>query len=156
MTSVLTRKYSVPTRVGPKGVTLGVIDEDSRWAYLNGQCHALAMSIHEATGWPLWMIGHTRYECGDPDHWAVATPDGRLLDIAGAQSVEHMVKVWGHCQEADRLDWEGCQRCCYSPADLDAADLFVSVVTRSYVPEYGPIGVEPLHGGCYNSPKQTW
>lgn len=83
MTSVdLSLTTHVDTPWGPTSVTLGLLDEDARYAFTQGQCHALAMAVHEDTGWPIVAWSFWRY--GDvPDHYLVKTPDGQLLDIKG-------------------------------------------------------------------------
>ncbi len=50
-------EYSIELR----GITLGKIDDDSIYAYQNGQCLALARAISERTGWPMiWLFSASR------------------------------------------------------------------------------------------------
>lgn len=71
-------------------VSPGVLDESSRLAYTQGQCHALALALHEATGWPI--IGAEDEEL-DVCHFFVRTPDGLLLDITGAHEPEEALQL---------------------------------------------------------------
>lgn len=71
-------------------VQRGVLDEAARIAFSCGQCHALALAVHEQTGWPLEAFFEVA-EWGPTlniDHVCVRMPDGRLLDARGAWSQE--------------------------------------------------------------------
>ena len=63
---------------------------DAVLTFTTGWCWALALEIHELTGWPVWIKDHLV----DPNylvHWnhvAVLRPDGQLLDIRGPQPLE--------------------------------------------------------------------
>lgn len=71
-------------------VTPGLIDADSRAAYLHGQCHALALALNETTGWDIWGS-----QDGELDivHVAVRAPDGRFLDITGLHAPKDYLKL---------------------------------------------------------------
>ena len=88
-------------------VTAGVVDAVAVDAYTNGQCHALAVALHHATGWPLVWVGPEEccydIDCAEYDddegwclcqieHVGVLTPDGAFLDIEGPQTVEPMLE----------------------------------------------------------------
>lgn len=78
-------------------VTPGVIDDAAHAAFSSGQCHALALTVHEQTGWPLRAI-----EDDDADivHVYIETPDGRALDIAGVHANrDEYVASWGSYDE---------------------------------------------------------
>lgn len=104
---------SVHTVTGSFGSThtveAGLIDDRARTAFAQGQCHALAFAMAEATGFELVWIG--RPECSyDPDcgpwwerfegerdwcecqveHIAVRDPDGVIWDIDGP-NLAHVV-----------------------------------------------------------------
>lgn len=68
-------------------VTAGVIDDNARHAFTHGACGALAVAIHDTTGWPIIAVG----KCDGLDmHYAVRRPDGLLVDIEGAHSDDDM------------------------------------------------------------------
>lgn len=69
-------------------VTPGVIDAESVRAFMTAQCHALALEIHDRTGWPL--VGLTD-EFGEVGHVMIRTPSGRLLDITGAWDADDLL-----------------------------------------------------------------
>ncbi|MGW0757105.1 hypothetical protein ACWD1Y_11555 [Streptomyces sp. NPDC002814] len=104
-------------------VTTGRLDDAARKAFSNGQCHALARALSDATGWPMAVL--VEPECKfDPDqcsyghvvedvcacqlaHMVVVRPDGAHIDIDGAHApgavsgAEGLVAV-----EADAALWE--------------------------------------------------
>lgn len=56
-----------------------------RSQYLDGECYAFAIALHEGLGWPL--IGLIREDGPVPEeiwHAGVRTPEGKLLDVRGA------------------------------------------------------------------------
>ena len=65
----------------PKGkITPSVVK-----AFTSGQCHALALALHEHTGWGIVGLFDVDYDddkYGTPNHVAVQSPDG-LVDIKG-------------------------------------------------------------------------
>lgn len=65
---------------------LGVLDGDAHRVFESGQCHALALAIHELTGWPIKGLGHL--DLGDypdsPAHCVVWCPKLKAyVDIHG-------------------------------------------------------------------------
>lgn len=52
--------------------------------FQDGQCHALALALHEQTGWPVWAL---RSPGAGDQHFLVRAPDGRLVDVTGARDV---------------------------------------------------------------------
>jgi hypothetical protein len=108
-------------------LTLGVIDEEARTAYTEGQCHALAMALHQVNGWTLYEVGTDGWCC--PDHWMVKTPDDLYVDIEGAHTYEEVLGAWGPIRRADAARWHEVNACCYVVPDLDAASAFVQAVT---------------------------
>lgn len=74
----------------------GTLDERAVHAFTEGQCHALALVLHERTGWPLRWIED---EEGDPTHCYVLAPDGRGLDIAGSHDRDEFIEAWGAWDE---------------------------------------------------------
>ena len=70
----------------------GVIDENARKVFSAGQCHALALAIHELTGWPIKGIGN-RYNDDEPQspaHCVVWCPPlKKYVDIKGAKGRDY-------------------------------------------------------------------
>lgn len=109
-------------------VTPGVIDAAAHAAFSSGQCHALAVALHDQTGWPLRAI-----EDDDTDivHVYVETPDGAALDIAGVhRNRDEYVSAWGSYDEPidreqllDLVDSGG-----WREPNLEAAASFVPTV----------------------------
>ena len=64
-------------------VTASVIDANARHAFTRGGCGALAVAIHDLTGWPIIAAGHCD---GLVMHYLVRNPAGQLVDINGAHS----------------------------------------------------------------------
>ena len=63
----------------------GIIDEAAEMVFTMGQCHSLALALHQLTGWDIVLQG-TRDPVADPMSWihaAVRHPAGPLLDIRG-------------------------------------------------------------------------
>jgi len=63
--------YTLETRSG--------ITRDAKTVFTRGQCHSLAVALHDLTQWPLYSIGGTP---DSPDHILVKTPKG-FVDIQG-------------------------------------------------------------------------
>jgi hypothetical protein len=63
----------------------GEIDDNARRAFTCGQCHALALAIHEQTGWPIaGLVSALDDDTPSmPGHVVVVTPDGDTVDING-------------------------------------------------------------------------
>lgn len=91
-------------------VTAGVRDHDAVLAFKSGQCHALALAMHERTGWPIVSVGAEECcydeDCPDDDdsdgvcscqiqHLAVQRPDGHLVDIEGPKPEEDFMEAQG-------------------------------------------------------------
>ena len=87
-------------------LTAGVLDGYALRAFKYGACAALAIALHEATGWPLVAItdSHNVFEDGTAGggsalHWTVRRPDGLLVDVGGAHCEQSLVDEY--CAEAD-------------------------------------------------------
>lgn len=76
-------------RHGSVEITPGVIDDAARFAFTAGHCHALALAIHEHTGWPMLAMSSKHSMRDILQHVVVVMPDGRWLDINGPQNPEH-------------------------------------------------------------------
>lgn len=111
-------------------ITPGVLDDAAFAAFTQGQCHALALAIHEETGWPTYGCEDGE---GDLEHLVVKTPDGRILDISGAHQLEDFLELEHHsCPDPDflvELDPEGVRALGEEPdwraPEVDVARSFV-------------------------------
>ncbi|WP_439377855.1 hypothetical protein [Amycolatopsis lexingtonensis] len=131
MTAILDRPTSVTVEAGwgEFDITPGVIDSDAVYAFENGQCHALAIALHEETGWPLVQVGVGRMYAGVPSHWMVETPAGDLLDINGVSSYEDTASQWGAMEPGSvELAWALYESGDYREPNVEAARMFVSAV----------------------------
>ncbi len=130
----------------PTKLTPGVIDEFAKRAFKFGGCGALALAIHEATGWPLVAItdAHNVEDGkalgGSALHYSVRRPDGLLIDIDGAFSDEQMIWAYGGDADdgeaavgdttiADINEWY--VECQGAPIPISLAKTFVSAVLAS-------------------------
>lgn len=82
-------------------LTPGVLDGYALRAFKYGGCGALALALHDATGWPIVAITdhYNVFEDGQAGggsalHWTVRHPDGRLIDIDGAHDPEDLVEQY--------------------------------------------------------------
>lgn len=106
----------------PEKLTPGVIDGYAKSAFKYGACGALAIALHDATGWPIVAITdhHNVWDGkaggGSAMHWTVQRPDGKLIDIDGAHDPEDLVEeyhydaddeqaAWGLSSCADVVEW---------------------------------------------------
>lgn len=119
----------IPGRDGRNGgwpdfeLTPGLIDDNARNAFNGGHCLGLAQAVRRETGWPLVWIGlpecaydedcldEPELECGaaccQVAHVAVLAPDGRVVDINGAETVTEAIKEIGYLAESDPQEmWE--------------------------------------------------
>lgn len=125
-------------------VTVGIIDAAARQAFTQGQCHALALALVEATGWKLCWTGSSEcaYDedcCDYPEEWGwcpcqvghllVETGNGVYVDIDGqhtaaeiAAGEEVVVPI-----TAEQLSFVLLDPCWREP-DIHVARGFVSAV----------------------------
>src|SRR5690554_5632535 len=84
-----------PTKLSP-----GVLDGYAKRAFKYGACGALAIALHDETGWPIVAItdAHNVYDGkaggGSALHWTVRHPSGRLLDVNGLHAPEALVEEY--------------------------------------------------------------
>ncbi|MEJ7648184.1 MAG: hypothetical protein WKF57_03890 [Nakamurella sp.] len=94
----------------------GVVDEEAEWAFMHGQCLALAVAGSRQTGWSVAVL--TEREEEDPDalapggftysdilvHAYLVTPDERLLDITGEAVPDLEARQQLTIHAADQVD----------------------------------------------------
>ena len=89
----------------------GVFDMEALAAFTGGQCHALALALHERTGWPIVGLYRDSEDGGELvcpanlSHLLVQRPDGQLMDIEGAGEPAGLIA---------EPDWE-----CLAPVDVE-------------------------------------
>lgn len=127
----------------PNNLTPGVLDGYAKRAFKYGACGALAIALHDATGWPIVAItdAHNVYGedagGGSALHWTVRTPEGLLLDVDGLHTTEELVSEYegdadegqaaaGTSSRADAWEWYG--ECQGAPVPLSLARTFVAPV----------------------------
>jgi hypothetical protein len=103
-------------------LTPGVIDGSAEHVFTLGGCGALAIALHDATGWPVMAITDShnvhdgRAGGGSALHWTVLHPSGRLLDVDGLHDVGDLVERYsgeaddgeaacGRSSRADAHEW---------------------------------------------------
>jgi hypothetical protein len=81
---------------GPSNIVFvleeGTLDDRALLVFTGGQCHALALALQRRTGWPLVAVDETTGVCV---HICVRRPDGLLLDVTGAHTVEELITARG-------------------------------------------------------------
>ena len=68
------------------GDGFGVLDDQAKLAFTEGQCHALAIALNSLTGWTIKGLGNPYYDSPrSPSHVVVYSSKLRLyVDIEGA------------------------------------------------------------------------
>lgn len=142
---------SYRSHLDPQRLTPGELDGPALNIFKQGACGALAIAIHDATGWPIVAItdAHNvedgRAGGGSALHWAVRRPDGRLVDIDGAHDPDELTEeyhgeadededtgepraAWGVSTRADCWEWYGEAQ--GAPIPVDLAAKFVDAVLK--------------------------
>lgn len=125
-------------------LTPGVLDGLALRAFKYGACGALAIAIHDATGWPIMAVTdhHNVFDDGKAGggsalHWTVQRPDGMLVDVDGAHTAESLIEEYkweadderaavGRSTRADVVEWY--VKAQGEPIPLSLARTFVGVV----------------------------
>lgn len=129
--------------VAPEDLTPGVLDGSAEHAFSYGACAALALAIHDATGWPLVKITDTSSleiegTIGNSGlHWAVQRPDGKLVDVDGAHTPADLVEMF----DGDADDGKAAMVIC---SRLDALDEYVDAKGEPIPVELAASFVEPV------------
>lgn len=79
-------------------ITLGVLDDRARRCFTMGQCHAFAIALNRATGWPILLFD------GWGGHVVVQHPSGRVVDIEGFKEPEDVANFYGDTVEEHTED----------------------------------------------------
>lgn len=103
-------------------LTRGVLDMSARRVLTHGGCGALAIALHDLTGWPIIAItdhhnvNDGMAEGGSALHWVVKHPRGLLLDIDGYHTAAELLAEYhdeaddgraaiGTSSRADAVEW---------------------------------------------------
>lgn len=103
----------------------GKIDSNAKWAFTAGQCHALALALHEQTGWQIVAIKGGVFG-GIPHVVCRRSTDNQLVDITGVIDPEQ----WGEetidlIPDDVLLKTPILRQCGYLEPDIKAARCFV-------------------------------
>lgn len=115
---------------GPDEIELtpGVLDDAAREAFTCGQCHAMALALHEHTGWDLAGAEWEHYDGVEyPGHVFVVDPDGNPFDVNGYDVDERYVHDIAPVTE-DELLYVFPSDGGYHEPDLDAGYHFAPLV----------------------------
>jgi hypothetical protein len=107
------------------------INQDAVDQFTCGQCHALALAIHEKTGLPLAGIWRHDYnpEHSTPCHVVVQHPKGTLIDIQGPGAEDR----WeGIVQSMDVEVVRDLSNRDYSTPRMDEAEPYANAVLKTY------------------------
>ncbi len=111
----------------------GKLDERAWLAFIYGQCHGLALALHNRTGWPLVAVVDDNGACG---HVCVRRPDGQIVDVTGAHTSEEMASALGQILHIDThyiRDLESQHG--WASAEPDSAGAWVdAVIARAEAP----------------------
>lgn len=123
---------------GPVILEAGVIDRTAAEVFTTGQCHALALALHEHTGWPL--RGLYRRPIKDvnedtPAHTVVESPKG-LVDIKGLGVLQRH-KEWSNILSVSKKDVLNFEHRDYAAPNMEAAQAFVDAVLKLYSTQKG-------------------
>ena len=103
-------------------LTRGVVDASAKRVFTQGGCGALAIALHDLTGWEIVAITdhHNVHDGvaggGSAMHWAVRHPRGPILDIDGFHNSRDLLGEYddeaddgkaaiGVSTRADALEW---------------------------------------------------
>ena len=116
-------------------LTLGVIDHRATGLYGHGDCAALALAVHENTGWALALV---RFDQPRPDgkewlHAVAVRPDGLLVDIWGARPEQAVLDYWeARGDQGLTVEPVGVRAFTATCGSLDDLDPFSREVTRHF------------------------
>lgn len=86
---------------------IGEADEDT---YTGSMCYQLANELHQATGWPVVVVGDGPQGSVGWVHAGVRRPDGKIVDVRGAHDEVEWIDQWAEWVDAygeDEDDYDG-------------------------------------------------
>jgi hypothetical protein len=132
-------------RPDPAQLTPGVLDGYAKRAFKYGACAALAIALHDRTGWPIVAVTDAHnVEAGKAGggsalHWVIQTPQGQFLDIDGSHHAQALIDEYaGEADDGEaalgistRADaWEWYVEAQGEPIPVKLAATFVSAVLK--------------------------
>lgn len=113
-----------------------------------GQCHALALALHEILGWKIIGIYPKDVKPRRATHVVVAPPSGRTADIYGIRTIDYFIdnrllKISPETIRKERLPG-------YLPPAMDLARHYASLIAAEMVKQH-----ETLAAGLWK-PKWTF
>lgn len=88
---------SYADHLDPTRLTPGLLNPIAENIFYQGACSALAIALHDATGWPIVGVSESdnvhdgRLGLGSCMHFLVERPDGKLIDVLGAHDPEEVL-----------------------------------------------------------------
>jgi hypothetical protein len=113
----------------------------ARWELMAGNCHSLALAIHNETGFPI--VAFYGNEGNHVSHYAVLTPDSMVLDAEGVLSLDATLDCAGWIMEpvdgeeelVEMLNIDGnLHDRTWQPLNPDAVQSFVQPIVEQYFP----------------------
>ena len=121
---------------------MGVVDKEAKIAFTRGQCHALALTLHQLTGWPIKGVSYYRRNSWEaPSHWLVYWREQRVyVDIEGAKKhpwIGGAKLVVTHRRLSPKRAKSGLDG--YKRPDLAAAMPFARTILKQIAEKYGVV-----------------
>ncbi|WP_156251004.1 hypothetical protein [Pseudactinotalea terrae] len=86
------------------------IDETDEGTYTRALCYQLAHELHQATGWPIVVVGDGPGGVTGWVHAGVQRPDGAIVDVRGVHEDQGWVDEWAEMVDSygeDEEDYDG-------------------------------------------------
>lgn len=137
---VRAKSFVVPGNVAPwtKGtwkLTAGLLDETAEYAFTHGQCHAMAIALHELTGYEIIGLGGSPWLDG-PGHFMVRAEFGYCLDVEGLHTDVKAIQRYGRITDYDNgveYAWQLARDGEFYPLRIHAARHFAQLVVDKYL-----------------------
>lgn len=134
-------------------VERGVLDQAAIAAFTFGQCHGMALALHERTNWPLVA---TYNVAGIPQHVLADARDGRLVDITGARSAAELLTA-DNVEAVKTIDRAEVDRFVtderWAVPDTDAAQFWLDEVIERWARDGEAMALRPLGRGVPVDPE---
>lgn len=76
-------------------VKLGVLDDDAKFVFMNGQCHAFALAVQERTKWPIIvLVEKDPVSGGSVLHCMNEKSSGVWVDVRGGHDSTKVLEYW--------------------------------------------------------------
>lgn len=115
--------------------------------FSNGQCHALALALHDILGWPIMGTYHQFGGSRHTNHYVLLSPEGFSSDIEGIRCID-----WGLRKVKIDTIRAGRIRYCLPMAN-DLASHYAPMIAEALIEQRKPYGIRakwPFPGSCYS------